>query len=61
MEEISGDCKELLLSFYFKKMPLKEIAAIMDYSDGFVKVKKKRCMDALKKKVLAAYATMNDA
>lgn len=60
MEDISGDCKELLLAFYFKKMPLKEIAAIMDYSDGFVKVKKKRCMDALKKKVLAAYATMND-
>jgi len=59
MEEISGDCKELLMSFYFKKMPLKEIAAIMDYSEGFVKVKKKRCMDALKKKVLAAYTTMN--
>lgn len=57
LAQLNGDCKELLLSFYFKKMPLKEIAKIMDYSDGFVKVKKKRCMDALKKKVLDAYST----
>lgn len=57
LDQLNGDCRELLLSFYFKKMPLKEIAKIMDYSDGFVKVKKKRCMDALKKKVLAAYST----
>lgn len=57
--QANEDCKELLISFYFKKMPLKEIAKAMDYSSGFVKVKKKRCMDALKKKVLAAYATKN--
>lgn len=57
LEQLRGDCKTLLVSFYFKKMPLKEIAKQMDYSDGFVKVKKKRCMDALKKKVLEAYAT----
>ncbi len=57
LQQLKGDCKQLLLSFYFKKMPLKEIAQIMDYSDGFVKVKKKRCMDSLKKRVLEAYAT----
>ncbi|BDS15596.1 RNA polymerase sigma factor [Aureispira anguillae] len=57
LTQLKGDCKQLLIAFYFKKMPLKEIAKIMDYSDGFVKVKKKRCMDALKKKVLAAYST----
>lgn len=57
LQQLKGDCKQLLMSFYFKKMPLKEIAKIMEYSDGFVKVKKKRCMDNLKKKVLEAYAT----
>jgi RNA polymerase sigma factor (sigma-70 family) len=55
LSQINEDCKQLLISFYFKKMPLKEIALVMDYSSGFVKVKKKRCMDALKKKVLEAY------
>jgi len=57
LQQLKGDCKQLLLAFYFKKMPLKKIAKRMDYSDGFVKVKKKRCMDNLKKKVLEAYAT----
>lgn len=56
LEHMNNDCKQLLISFYFKKIPLKDIAKIMDYSSGFVKVKKKRCMDALKKKVLEAYA-----
>ena len=33
----------------------KAIAKEMDYTDSFVKVKKKRCMDGLKKKVLETY------
>ena len=57
LAQLNSDCKQLLISFYYKKMPLKEIAQIMEYSSGFVKVKKKRCMDSLKKKVLEAYAS----
>ena len=57
LSQLNEDCKELLFSFYYKKMPLKEIALQMNYSSGFVKVKKKRCMDSLKKKVLELYAT----
>ncbi|MCP4440728.1 MAG: sigma-70 family RNA polymerase sigma factor [Aureispira sp.] len=52
---IKEDCQKLLVAFYFKKMSLKEIAKEMDYSDGFVKVKKKRCMDGFKKKVLESW------
>lgn len=52
---IPKECQQLLISFYFKKMPLKVIAQAMNYSDGFVKVKKKRCMDSFKKKVLESW------
>lgn len=56
LSQLNEDCKELLFSFYYKKMPLKEIALQMNYTSGFVKVKKKRCMDTLKKKVLELYS-----
>jgi RNA polymerase sigma factor (sigma-70 family) len=49
--QISEDCRKVIMSYYFHKMSLKEIAEMLDYTDSFVKVKKKRCMDALKEKV----------
>lgn len=55
LSTIPKDCQQLLLSFYFKKMPLKAIAQEMNYSDSFVKVKKKRCMDSFKQKVLESW------
>jgi len=55
IEETKEDCKKILIAFYFQRTPLKVIAEMMDYSASFAKVKKKRCMDALKKKVLARY------
>jgi RNA polymerase sigma factor (sigma-70 family) len=42
------DCKELLTQYYFNKSALGEIAKKMGWSDDFVKVKKRRCMEALK-------------
>jgi RNA polymerase sigma factor (sigma-70 family) len=45
------DCKKIITAFYFQKLSLKEIADWLDYTDNFIKVKKKRCMDALKAKV----------
>ncbi len=42
------DCRELLTQYYFNKSALGEIAKRMGWSDDFVKVKKRRCMDALK-------------
>jgi len=48
---ISEDCKKVIMSYYFHKMSLKEIAEMLGYTDSFVKVKKKRCMDTLREKV----------
>jgi len=42
------ECRKLLDLYYFKKIKLKEIAKIMSYSEGFVRVKKNRCMNELK-------------
>ncbi len=52
LKSIQEDCRKLLTEFYFKKISLKEIAAIMGYTDSFVKVKKNRCMQQLKNRVL---------
>ncbi len=51
LRDFKDDCKQLLTSFYFKKLPLKEIAESMGYTYSFARVKKSRCMDALKKAV----------
>ena len=46
--QMKEDCRELLTQYYFNKSALGEIAKRMGWSDDFVKVKKRRCMDALK-------------
>lgn len=51
IKHITGECRQLLLDFYFKKIDLKSIAEKMNYTYSFVKVKKNRCMNALKKQV----------
>jgi len=51
LRDFKDDCKQLLTSFYFKKLSLKEIAEIMGYTYSFARVKKSRCMEALKKAV----------
>jgi len=51
LKDFKEDCRKILTAFYFKKQSMKEIAAAMDYTNQFIRVKKVRCMDALKKKV----------
>jgi RNA polymerase sigma factor (sigma-70 family) len=53
MKAIKEDCQQLLMNFYFKKISLSNIADQMGYTYQFIKVKKNRCMEALKKKVRA--------
>lgn len=48
---LGEECKKIITAFYYQKMSLKEIAQWLGYTDHFIKVKKKRCMDALKEKV----------
>lgn len=51
LKDFKEDCRKILTAFYFKKQSMKEIAAAMNYTNQFIRVKKVRCMDALKKKV----------
>ncbi len=51
MKTLSPECQEIILYYYFHKLPLTQIAERLDYSQKFIRVKKKRCMDTLKAEV----------
>ncbi len=44
------DCEKILEAYYYKKVKLKDIAKEMGYTYDFIKVKKKRCLDMLKRR-----------
>jgi len=46
-QELKEDCREILMDYYYKKNPLKEIARSMQLTEQFIKVKKHRCMEYL--------------
>jgi len=48
MDNISKECKEIILNAYYKKMSTEEIATQLGYAVSFIKVKKYRCMEMLK-------------
>ncbi len=48
IEKLKDDCRKLLQLYYYKNEKLKNIAQMMDYTESFVRVKKLRCMSALK-------------
>jgi RNA polymerase sigma factor (sigma-70 family) len=48
---LSEECRKLLDLSIYKKLNSKEIAQEMDYSENFVRVKKKRCIDGLKEEM----------
>ncbi len=51
---LADDCRDLLNYSFFEKLPQVEIAARMGYAEAFVKVKKFRCLEYLRKKVKAS-------
>jgi len=51
-DQIGEDCKKLLQGYYYKKIQLKVLATEMGYTDDFIRQKKKRCMNAFRKKVV---------
>jgi RNA polymerase sigma factor (sigma-70 family) len=48
IEKLGPEGKELLISFYYKKMSIKDIAERMNCTTAVAKIKKKRFMDAVK-------------
>lgn len=51
LELLEEDCHEVLMLSFYEKRPQAEIAGIMGYSESFVKVKKHRCLEYLRKQV----------
>jgi RNA polymerase sigma factor (sigma-70 family) len=52
IKSLSEECQSIIMHYYFNKLSLGRIAELLNYSKNFIKVKKKRCMDGLKAKVL---------
>jgi len=52
MSILKEECRKMLSLFYFERKSMNEIAGILGYSQDFVKVKKSRCMNELRKKLL---------
>ncbi len=50
-DQLDEACQTLLIDFYYRKLPLRTIGKQMSCSRNSVIVKKKHCMDHLKKKV----------
>jgi|GEM_PF-2172689 len=48
MDQLGKDCKEILIAFYVHKLKLKELAIELGSSEGYLKVKKHRCMAQLR-------------
>ena len=53
LKTLTDECQKVIIGFYFKKLSLGELETQIGYNKGFGKVKKKRCMDGLKRLVLA--------
>ncbi|MEO1256557.1 MAG: sigma-70 family RNA polymerase sigma factor [Bacteroidota bacterium] len=59
IKEMSEECQRILTYSYLseKKYSQKEIAKAMNYSNSYVKLKKHRCMEELKKLVKSKWAS----
>lgn len=53
MKKLREDCQKLLEMTFYQKLNDKEIAPLMDYSIGFVRQKRKRCIGHLRKLMVA--------
>ncbi len=51
IETIGTECKEIILMAFFQKKSAADIAMATGYAEGFIKVKKHRCLQGLKKMV----------
>lgn len=52
LKTLSKECQQIILLFYYEKKSLGFIREQLDYTQDFIKVKKKRCMDGYKKKIM---------
>lgn len=48
MSELNEDCRKILVSFYYQRKKLKDMALEFNYTEGSIRVKKLRCLNSLK-------------
>ncbi|MCB0587039.1 MAG: sigma-70 family RNA polymerase sigma factor [Phaeodactylibacter sp.] len=49
LNDLEEDCREVLRYSFYQNLPQAEIARLMGYSEAFVKVKKFRCLEYLRR------------
>lgn len=54
LDRLGEGCKEILIAFYVHKVRLTELAVELGSSNGYLKVKKHRCMEQLRALYIAA-------
>lgn len=48
IHELPEGCRKILIGFYYKKTPLKDLAKELKLTEGFIRVKKSRCMETFR-------------
>jgi len=56
--QVQGNCKDILIDFYYKKLSLRAIAAKYDFTEQYAKKRRYKCMEGFKKQVKEQYASM---
>lgn len=51
LEHLGPNCQQLLQYAYWQRLSAAEMAQLMGYTESFIKVKKHRCMAALREKI----------
>ncbi|MBK8956569.1 MAG: sigma-70 family RNA polymerase sigma factor [Saprospiraceae bacterium] len=52
LSEISKECQQIIYQGFYQKKSNSELASIMGYTEQFIKVKKHRCLQGLKKLIV---------
>lgn len=52
LNELSKECQQIIFAGFYQKKSNPELAALMGYTEQFIKVKKHRCLQGLKKIIL---------
>lgn len=55
LEGLGLECRQIIISYYYKRKPLAEIADDLTISPGYIRNKKYRCLKELRKQVLSRW------
>ena len=61
LERLEAPCRQLIENFYLARHSSKTVAGMLGLSDGYTRLKRTRCLNALRKQLLNEFALHNDA